>query len=110
MSPKEGYGQPPKSEFYIFSRLDAESREKSRSLKVASGQDVRTMLRYKVVELSTVTDETIEEALNSLTPEGWRIESLHFAMRDSSKRPSMAFLLFTREEPEKEAAEGGSSD
>lgn len=68
------------------------------------------MLRYKVVELSTVTDEAIEEPLNSLTPQGWRLESLHFAMRDSSKRPSMAFLLFTREEPETEAAEGGNSD
>ncbi|HBG46814.1 MAG TPA: DUF4177 domain-containing protein [Deltaproteobacteria bacterium] len=58
------------------------------------------MLKYKVIELSTVTDETIEKTLNSATPEGWRIENIHFTMRDASKRPSMAFLLFTRDEPE----------
>src|SRR5262249_6851435 len=26
----------------------------------------------------------------------WRFDGIHFAMRDSSKRPAMAFLLFTR--------------
>lgn len=56
------------------------------------------MLKYKVVELSTVTDETIERELNKAAPEGWQLESIHFAMRDASKRPSMAFILFTREE------------
>ena len=56
------------------------------------------MLKYKVVELSTVTDETIERELNKAVPEGWQLESIHFAMTDASKRPSMAFILFTREE------------
>ena len=55
-------------------------------------------LRYKVVELGTVTDEEIEQALNEWTDQGWTFESMHFAMRESSKRPSMAFLAFTREE------------
>ena len=54
--------------------------------------------RYKVVELGNVTDEEIEEALNRWTAEGWTLDSMHFAMRESSKRPSMAFLSFTREE------------
>lgn len=54
------------------------------------------MLAYKVVELSTVTDEEIEKALNEYVADGWRFESIQFAMRDSSKRPSMAFLFFTR--------------
>ena len=54
--------------------------------------------RYKVVELGTVTDEEIEQALNEWTDQGWTFESMHFAMRESSKRPSMAFLAFTREE------------
>ncbi len=54
-------------------------------------------LEYKVVELSTVTDEAIESCLNEWTSEGWRLESIHFAMRESSKRPSMAFVAFTRE-------------
>jgi hypothetical protein len=51
-----------------------------------------------VVELGTVTDEEIEKALNERASEGWALESMHFAMRESSKRPSMAFLTFTREE------------
>lgn len=54
---------------------------------------------YKVVELTEVTDERLEEALNEWTTAGYRLESLHFAMRESSKRPSMAFLVFTRPEP-----------
>ncbi len=57
-------------------------------------------LRYKVVEIGTVTDEEIEKTLNEWTSEGWRFDSMQFAMRDSSKRPSMAFVTFTREEPD----------
>jgi len=56
------------------------------------------MLQYKVVELSNVTEETIEEALNEKVAEGWNFDGMQFAMRESSKRPAMAFLLFTREE------------
>jgi len=54
-------------------------------------------LRYKVVELSSVTDEEIEAALNEWTAEGWTFDTMHFAMREASKRPSMAFLTFTCE-------------
>ena len=54
------------------------------------------MLTYKVVELSTVTDEEIEKAVNERVREGWDLDGIHFAMRDSSKRPAMAFILFTR--------------
>jgi hypothetical protein len=56
------------------------------------------MLTYKVIELGTVTEETIEESLNEWTAKGWRFEGIQFAMRESSRRPSMAFVLFTREE------------
>ena len=55
-------------------------------------------LRYKVVELGMVTDDEIEKALNEWTAEGWQFDTMQFAMRDSSKRPSMAFVTFTREE------------
>ena len=55
-------------------------------------------LRYKVVEIAMVTDEEIEKALNEWTAEGWTFDAMQFAMRDSSKRPSMAFVTFTREE------------
>lgn len=51
---------------------------------------------YKVVELNIVTDETIQDALNTWTQQGWTFESLHFAMSVGSKRPAMAFIFFTR--------------
>jgi hypothetical protein len=57
-------------------------------------------LRYKVVELTSVSDEEIESVLNELSQQGWSFDNMQFAMRDSSKRPSMAFLSFTREDGE----------
>jgi hypothetical protein len=51
---------------------------------------------YKVVELTTVTDESIEGVLNEWTALGYRLDGIHFATRESSKRPAMAFLIFTR--------------
>ena len=56
------------------------------------------MLIYKVIELGTVTEETIEETLNEWTAKGWNLNGMQFAMRESSRRPSMAFVLFTRED------------
>lgn len=56
---------------------------------------------YKVVELATVTDETIEETLNQWTAEGWHFNGMQFAMRESSRRPAMAFVVFIREQPDK---------
>ena len=55
------------------------------------------MIEYKVVELSVVTDESIEEALNSWTTNEWHFDTIQFVVREASKRPSMAFVLFTRE-------------
>jgi hypothetical protein len=53
--------------------------------------------RYKVVETSSVTEEELEKILNEWTAQGWKLDGIQFAMRESSKRPSMAFLIFTRE-------------
>jgi hypothetical protein len=53
-------------------------------------------LLYKVVEINDVCQEEIEAVLNERTAEGWTFENLQFAMRDSSKRPAMAFVMFTR--------------
>ncbi len=53
-------------------------------------------LRYKVVETSDVTDVEIEKILNEWTQQGWTFDTMQFAMRDSSKRPAMAFITFTR--------------
>jgi hypothetical protein len=38
--------------------------------------------------------------LNEWTAQGWRFDGLHFAMRESHKRPSMAFVLFVCESSE----------
>ena len=54
-------------------------------------------VQYKVVETGTVTDQELETLLNEWTAKGWKLDGMQFAMRESSKRPSMAFLLFTRE-------------
>lgn len=55
-------------------------------------------ITWKVVELSSVTDIEIEQVLNEWTAEGWTLDNIQFAMRDSSKRPSMAFVSFTRDD------------
>lgn len=62
----------------------------------AANDDAQENLRYKVVELSTVTDESIEAALNEWTSAGWNLDGIQFAMREASKRPAMAFIVFTR--------------
>ena len=51
---------------------------------------------YKVVETSTVTEEELERIINEQVREGWTLDGIQFAMRESSRRPSMGFLLFTR--------------
>jgi hypothetical protein len=56
------------------------------------------MLTYKVVETSVVTDEILERILNQWVQQGWQFDSIHFVIREASKRPSMAFLFFVREE------------
>jgi hypothetical protein len=56
------------------------------------------MLKYKVVELSTVSEDMLEEVLNEWSAKGWTFDGVHFAMRESQKRPSMAFVIFTIEE------------
>jgi hypothetical protein len=62
---------------------------------ISDGRGV--MLEYKVVEVGTVTEEVLEETLNEWTAKGWRFDGMQFAMRESSRRPGMAFVLFTRE-------------
>lgn len=64
------------------------------------------MLAYKVVETSTVTDESLESLINDWVKKGWQFEGMQFAMRDASKRPAMAFVLFTRKEPDPPPEQG----
>jgi len=56
------------------------------------------VLRYKFVELSTVTDDTIETCVNEWVALGWTFEGLRFVTTEASKRPAMAFVSFTRED------------
>ena len=58
--------------------------------------ETQSPLQYKVVEVATVTDEELEQVINRWVGEGWRYDGVQFAMRESSKRPAMAFVTFTR--------------
>jgi hypothetical protein len=62
--------------------------------------------RWKIVETSSVTDENLEAIVNEWTSQGWTFDGVQFAMRESSKRPAMAFVVFTR----REEAEGDDGD
>src|SRR5678816_1785342 len=53
-------------------------------------------LHYKVVELSTVDEGSLEHTVNVWVRQGWTLETVQFAMRESTKRPAMAFVFFTR--------------
>lgn len=58
------------------------------------------VMAYKVVELSTVTDEEIERVVNEWASKGYDFASIHFVTTQASRRPVMAFLFFTGREPE----------
>lgn len=60
-------------------------------------------LRYKFIELSVVTDETIERAVNEWIGQGWQLDGIRFVTTEHSKRPAMAFVSFTREAPPDDA-------
>jgi hypothetical protein len=53
-------------------------------------------MTYKVVETSVVTDEELERILNEWTAKGFVFESIQFVTSVSSKRPTMAFVFFTK--------------
>ena len=55
-------------------------------------------MEYKVIELSTVTDEEIEKTLNHWTGCGYTFESIQFVTTESSRRPRMAFVFFRKKE------------
>jgi hypothetical protein len=52
-------------------------------------------IRYDVVEVAPVTEETLACALNDRSAMGWSFQSIHFVMREGSHRPAMAYLFFT---------------
>ncbi len=54
-------------------------------------------MTYKVVETSTVTDEEIERILNEWTGKGYVYEGIQFVTTVSSRRPTMAYIFFTKD-------------
>ena len=58
--------------------------------------------QYRVVETSTVTDENLGRILNTEVKAGWIYDGMSFVPNEASKRPRMAFLIFTREVDEVE--------
>lgn len=51
-----------------------------------------------------VDDLSLETELNTWSRQGWHFESIQFAMRESSKRPSMAFIFFVKSTPSDEVS------
>lgn len=54
-------------------------------------------LQYKFVEVSPVTDETLEAAVNEWAARDWELEGIRFVTTEHSKRPSIAFVSFVRD-------------
>jgi len=75
----------------------ATKRAKKCAPSIHEAAPERRALHYKVVELSSVDEHSVERTINEWVPMGWKFDGLQFAMRESSKRPSMAFVFFTRE-------------
>jgi hypothetical protein len=61
---------------------------------------------YKFVELSTVTDDRLEACVNEWVAQGWVLDGIRFVVSDASRRPTMAFVSFVREDA---AAQGDAS-
>ena len=55
------------------------------------------MIEYKVVETSSVTDDELERITNEWVGTGWSFDGIQFVVRDASRRPSMAFVMFIKE-------------
>lgn len=55
-------------------------------------------LKYKVAETSLVHDQALEAILNEHAALGWEFDSIQFVQQAGTRRPVMAFVLFTRME------------
>lgn len=62
-------------------------------------------LRYKFVEVSPVTDDTLDRVVNEWVAQGWTMDTIHFVVRESSHRPALAFVRLLRDDPESGAGE-----
>lgn len=55
-----------------------------------------TPVKYKVVEVSTVTDDQLEQVVNEWVAQGWKLDMVNYVTQPSSRRPVMAFVYFSR--------------
>ncbi len=62
------------------------------------------MLFYRVIETSDVTAESLEIILNEWTQKGWRFDGMQFVVKESARRPSLAFILFVKEDEESDSS------
>jgi hypothetical protein len=69
----------------------------------SAGAEEGPEMRYRVEETSDVTAENLEKILNRWTQQGWRFDGMQFVVKESARRPSMAFVLFVL--PDEDAAE-----
>ena len=77
-------------------KMGRKARKKPPPRGAATARPSPRALHYKVVELSTVDEGSLERSVNTWIAQGWTLENVQFAMRESSKRPAMAFVFFTR--------------
>ncbi len=77
--------------------------KKAKKKSTTRTEPAARVLNYKVIELSNVDEATLERTVNEWVRNGWSFDGVQFAMRESSKRPAMAFVFFTRESDEAEA-------
>lgn len=61
--------------------------------------------RYKFVEVSPVTDQTLEAAVNEWVAQGWHLEGIRFVVTEHSARPRLAFVSFVTEATDAVASE-----
>lgn len=73
------------------------ARSSRRAPKKSAPPPQAMVLQYKVVEISNVDEHSLERVVNDQVRQGWTFDGVQFAMRESSKRPSMAFVFFTRD-------------
>jgi 5-methyltetrahydrofolate--homocysteine methyltransferase len=81
----------------VYDEIPKELLERVEDVLLNRREDATERLVTFAETVKAKKEETVEEALNETTAKGWNFDGMQFAMRESSKRPSMAFLLFTRE-------------
>jgi len=77
-------------------RGDQPKRRPERAKRAQAEPSKEQGVVFKVVELSTVDESAIEVTVNLWVSRGWAFDGMQFAMRESSRRPAMAFIFFNR--------------